>query len=149
MRVDVQPIEQRLGRLDAGLLVIERADAAVDERRGRRLAEVVADRAEHHGDAAAADRGRRSAARASSITISVCDPDVAFGMPLRLLLAADQRPHLGQHAIDDAEVEREREPDRRPCGLEQQLLDLAPDPLGGQIVERDRAAQRARVRRRA
>ncbi len=97
--VDVQPIEQRLGRLDAGLLVIERADAAVDERRRRRLAEVVADGAEHHRDQ---PRPIEVAvrARASSITISVCDPDVAFGVPLRLLLAADERPHLGQHAID-------------------------------------------------
>ncbi len=38
-------------------------------------------------------------------------PHVAFGMPLRLLLAADQRTHLGQHPIDDAEVERQREAD--------------------------------------
>ncbi len=35
--VDVEPIEQGIGRLDAGLLVIERADAAIDERGGRRL----------------------------------------------------------------------------------------------------------------
>ena len=36
--------------------------------------------------------------------------------------------------------------DRRPPGLQQQLLDLAPDPFGRQIVERNRAAQRARLR---
>ena len=66
-------------------------------------------------------------------------------MPLGLLLAADERPQLRQHLIDDAEVEREREADRRPLGLEQQLLDLAPDPLGRQIVERDAPAQRRGV----
>ena len=91
MRVDVQPIEQRCGRLDAGLLVIERADAAVDDRGRRRLAEVVAHRAEHHRDQPRAIEVAVQRARASSITISVCDPDVALGMPLRLLLAADER----------------------------------------------------------
>ena len=48
--MDVQAIEQRQRRLDARLLVIERADASVDERRRRRLAEVVTDGAEHHRD---------------------------------------------------------------------------------------------------
>ena len=69
------------------------------ERGRRRLAEVVADRAEHHGDRAAADRGRRSLARLVDHHQRV-RPHVAFGMPLRLLLAADERPHLGQHAVD-------------------------------------------------
>src|SRR5215204_1982123 len=39
--VHVQPIEQRFGGFDAGLLVIERTDAAIDEGRGQRLAEVM------------------------------------------------------------------------------------------------------------
>ena len=71
-RVDVQPIEHGRRRRDARLLVIERSDAAVDERRRRRLAEVVADGAEHHGELLARDRDRRCASRASSITSSVC-----------------------------------------------------------------------------
>ena len=42
------------------------------------------------------------------------DPDVAFGMPLRLLRAADERLQLRKQPLDDAELEREREADRRP-----------------------------------
>ena len=45
--VDVQPVEQRRRRRDAGLFVIDRPDAAVEERGRRRLAEIVADGAEH------------------------------------------------------------------------------------------------------
>jgi hypothetical protein len=44
-RMHVQTIEQADGRLDAGFLVVRRPDLAVDERGGRRLAEVVAQRA--------------------------------------------------------------------------------------------------------
>ena len=49
-RVDVQPIHQRAGRRDSRLFVIHRSDAAVDDRGRRRLAQIVADRAEHHRD---------------------------------------------------------------------------------------------------
>ena len=49
------------------------------------------------------------ARRASSIDHQRVDPDVAFGVPFRFLRAADERTHLGEHAIDDAEVERQRE----------------------------------------
>ena len=76
-------------------------------------------------------------------------PDVAFGMPLGFLLAADERLQLGKQLVDDAELEREREADRRPLGAQQQLFDLAPDALRRQIVEADRAAQRLRLLRRA
>ena len=72
MRVHVQPIEQRERRRDALGLVVRRADAPVDERRRRRLAEVVAHRAEHDRQAARRGRGRRCARRASSITMRVC-----------------------------------------------------------------------------
>ena len=52
-RMDVEPIEKRGGRRDALLLVIDRPDPSVDERRRRRLAEVVADGAEHDREPAA------------------------------------------------------------------------------------------------
>ena len=39
------------------------------------------------------------------------DPDVALRVPLRLLLAPDERTQFGKHLVDDAEVERERESD--------------------------------------
>ena len=109
-RVDVQPIEQRLGRLDAGLLVIERADAAIDEGGRRRLSQVVAHGAEHD----------RNQPRATEIAVRPpcfvddhqrVDPDVAFGVPFRLLFAADEWTHLREHAIDDAKVERQHEPE--------------------------------------
>ncbi len=62
-------------------------------------------------------------------------PHVALRMPLRLLRAADERLQLRKQLVDDAEVEGEREADRRSAGEEQQLLDLAPDALGRKIVE--------------
>ena len=65
-------------------------------------------------------------------------------MPLRLLRAAGERLQLGKQLRDDAEIQREREADRRPR-REQQLLELAPDALGRQIVERDRRGRAPRV----
>ena len=146
-RVDVQPIEKRGCGRDALLLVIDRADPAVDERRRRRLAEVVADRAEHDREPL---RTRQVVdARARLVDdLQRVHPDVAFGMPLGLLRAADERVQLGKEPFDDAEVEREREADRRPRRAEQ-LFEFAPDALGRQIVERDAPADRARRRRRA
>ena len=72
------------------------------------------------------------------------DPDVALRVPLRFLRAVDQRRQLRKQALDDAEVAREGEAERRPRGPQEQLLHLAPDPFGGQIVQRDRAADRPR-----
>ena len=40
-------------------------------------------------------------------------PHVAFGMPFRLLLAADERLQLRKQLVDDAELQRERKSDRR------------------------------------
>ena len=144
-RVHVQPIEKRRCRRHALLLVIDRPDPTVEERRGRRLAEVVADRAQHDGDLL---RPRQVVhARPRLIDdLQRVHPDVALGMPLGFLRAADERVQLGKQFLDDAEIQREREPDRR-LRREQQLLDLAPDPLGRQIVERDRAAKSRRRRR--
>ena len=67
-------------------------------------------------------------------------------MPLRILLAADQRVQLRPQPLDDAEVERELQAERRALRLQQQLLDFAPDALGRQIVQRDGAADRERLR---
>ncbi len=70
--------------------------------------EVVADGAEHHGDQ---PRPIEIAVRAPRLVDhhQRVDPDVAFRVPFRLLLAADQRPHLREYPIDHAEVERQRE----------------------------------------
>ena len=61
----------------------------------------------------------------------VVSPHVALRVPLRFLLAADQGEHLGEQLRDNAQFQREGEPDRRSRRLEAQLLDLAPDPLCG------------------
>src|SRR5213078_2712626 len=57
---------------------------------------------------------------------------------------AVERLQLRPEFVDDAELESEREADG---GLrrEQELFDFAPHALGGQIVERHRAAQLARL----
>jgi hypothetical protein len=68
-------------------------------------------------------------------------PDVPLGMPFGLLLAPDERLHLRQDLVDDAEIQRERKTDRGPFGGEQQFLQLPPDALRRQIVERNPAAQ--------
>ena len=74
------------------------------------------------------------------------DPDVAFGVPLGLLRAPDQRQQLREQARDDLEVERERQPQRGSGGAQQELLDLAPDTLGRQVVEWNAGQQRPRLR---
>src|SRR5262245_1624734 len=88
--VNVQPVEQRYRRFDARLLVIQRSDAPLYERSGRRLPKVVAKRAEHDGDQT----------RAIEITVQLArlvhnhervSPDVTFRMPLRLLFAPNRR----------------------------------------------------------
>ena len=116
-----------------------RSNASVDERRRRRLAEIVTDSAEHHGQLLRSAEVVDAAARLVDDEQRV-HPDVALRMPLGFLRTADERLQLGKEPVDDAELEREREADRRPFGQEQQLLDLAPDALGRQVVERDPAA---------
>ncbi len=73
-------------------------------------------------------------------------PDVTFRVPFGLLRAIDERFQLGKEPVDDPELERQREAERGTIGKEEQFLDLAPDTLGRQIVERDGAADRFRVR---
>src|SRR5262245_22418220 len=74
------------------------------------------------------------------------NPDVAFGMPLRLLLAADERVHFRPESFDHADVACEGESERRTYGLQQEFLDLAPHTFGGQVVERNAAQDRAGLR---
>src|SRR5262249_24514814 len=68
------------------------------------------------------------------------NPHVAFRMPLRFLRAVQQGVQLGEQLLDDTEIEGDREANRRPR-REQQLLELAPDALGGKVVECDAAAE--------
>ncbi len=58
-------------------------------------------------------------------------PDVAFRVPLRLLRAADERHELGQHARDDAEVERQRQADRRARGAWSSSFSISPQMRSG------------------
>jgi hypothetical protein len=67
-------------------------------------------------------------------------PHVALGVPFGVLRAVVERHHLGQQLLDHTERAREREADRGPFGNEQELLELAPEALGRQVVERDGAA---------
>ena len=82
--------------------------------------------------------------RASSITISVWIQTSPSGCHSAILRAVVERHHLRQDLLDHAEVAGEREANRRPPGLEQQLLELAPNAFGRQIVE---AEWRGRCRR--
>ena len=109
--VDVEAVEQRRGRRHAGFFVPQRPDAAVDDRGGRRLAQVVTHRAEHHRDLP----GARQVVDAGAGLVDHhqrVDPDVAFGVPLGFLRAADQGQQFREQACDDLEVERERQPQR-------------------------------------
>ena len=71
-------------------------------------------------------------------------PDVALGMPLRLLRTTGERLQFRKQRRDDAKIHCERETGRRPR-REQQFFDFAPDAFSRQIVERNRPAQRARL----
>jgi hypothetical protein len=142
--VDVEPIEKGRRRRDAGFLMSDRSDAAVEKRRRGGLAEIVTHGAEHDDHLLGTTEWRDGLARPVDDHERV-DPDVPFGVPLRLLLTIDQRRHFRPQPLHDAQLASEREPDRRPFGLQQQLLELTPDALRGEIVERDRGADRLRL----
>ena len=144
--LDVQPIEQRVRRRHPGLLVIDRSDPPVDERGRRRLAEVVAD-ARRASPRPAAARSRSSMrVRAWSITSSVwtqtspsgCHSG-SCGQPTSACSSGNSRAMMPSSSA-------RREADRRPLREQQQLLDLAPDALGRQIVERNAATELASSR---
>ena len=134
----------RRGR-DAGFLVAERSDAAVENAVVNGLPKSW--QTAPSMTAAARPRSRPSIRlRASIDHHQRVNPDVALGMPLRFLRAADERVHLRPEPLDDAELQRERETDATARGLQQQLLDFAPDALGRQIVERNARQDRVRLR---
>jgi len=133
--MDVQPIEQREGRFHAGLLVVVRSDASVDERGGGRLAEVVADGAEHHRHLLAARQIVDHPARLVDDQQRV-DPDVALGMPVGSCSQPMSASISGEAATPHRSPVRARTRRRggAPGGA---ASPPRPDPLGRQIVERD------------
>ncbi len=142
-RLDAKAVQKRCRRRHPLLLVIHRSDSSIKECRGRRLPQVVTDRAKHDGDLL---RTRQVVDAQTRLVddLQGMDPNIALRMPLRLLRASDQGAQFWKKLADGAEIQREREAHRRPRG-EEQLLELSPDPLGRQIVERDRPAQGSRV----
>src|SRR6185503_15390442 len=120
---------------------IHRSNASIDQRRRRRLANVVADGAEHHRQLLRPVEIVDARARLVDDLERVY-PDVALGMPLGLLRTSRERQQLGQQLRDHAEVQGEGESNRRTRG-KQQLFELAPDALRRQVVERDAATERS------
>ena len=144
-RMHVQTIQQRRRRPHAGLLMLQRSNPPVDECCRCRFAKIVADRAEHERDLLRIGQIVDLLARLVDDQERV-NPHVAFRMPRGLLRAADQRVQFWKQPLDDSELECQREPDRRPPGAEQKLLDLSPDALRRQIVQRNGPAEGHRLR---
>ena len=102
----------------------------------------MAERAQHHGELA-----RKVVLEALEQSARLVDhlqrvrPDVAFGMPLRVLGRGGQRHELGRDRLQHSPLARERETEGRPPRLQEQLLDLAEDAVGGQLAERHRRAE--------
>jgi hypothetical protein len=93
--VDVEPIEQRRGQRHAGLFVAGRFHVSPRMDCRPRLAEIVADGAQHHG-------GRPPPVESVEARASLVHdhqgmrPHIPFGMPLRILLAGGERQQLGE-----------------------------------------------------
>ena len=96
----------------------------------RHLGDAVDDKTSHYLDVIGS-----SASRMAGLIddLQRMDPDVAFGVPFGLLDASDQCLELREQLVHDAEIERQRKTDGRAT-REEQLLYLAPDPLGRQIL---------------
>ena len=125
-----------------GLLVAPRADAAVLELRGRRLAEVVAEGAEHHGELPRPILGEIVDERRRLVhDLQGVRPHVALGVPGGVLRRRLERQQLRRDDRQHPPGLQEREAEGRPPRLQQELLDLAEDPLGGQLGEGHRGAQ--------
>ena len=133
-----QALEQRAGRLDSLFRVPGRADAPLRVGAGgERLAEIVAERAEHQGKIVVASIAKPG--RFVDYQQRV-HPDIAFGMPLGILGHAGQRFELGKEAQQSARLE-EMQPGRGSAPLEEQLAKLLEDALARYLVERRPAAQ--------
>ena len=114
-RMHVQAIEKGRGWRHALLLVVHRPDPAVDERRGRRLSEVVRHRPEHDDELIGAIEIVDPLARLID-DLQRVHPDVALRVPLGLLCATHERFQLWKQLIDDAEFQRERKTNGRALG---------------------------------
>ena len=160
-----QPSEQRAGRGHPLDIVSMRSDPAIDPLRGRRLAEVVAERAEHEREVLAsllrgvALRGERCGrGRDHSIRVAFAGsgtsaqggcriedhqgvhPDVAFRVPFRVLRDSAQGVDLGEEA-ELARVFQDLEADRGLRRAKQQLPELVEYPLAGEIAQIELPAQ--------
>ena len=103
--MDVEAIEKRQRRRDALFLVIHRSDAAVDKRRRRRLAEIVADGAEHHGDLLRPRSSPSMRVRAWSMTCSVCTHTSPSGCHSGSCTQPTSACSSGNSFDDDAELQ--------------------------------------------
>src|SRR5437867_1481048 len=112
--------------------------------RGRWLSEIVAEDGEEDGELPLLPQrsdlllGRVEGEKG-------VDPDIPFGVPFRILGAALEGAQLRKEALDDAEAIGPLEPERGAPGLEEQLLDLPPDPLDREVAEIDPPAKIGRV----
>ena len=109
----------------------------------RRLAKVVSDRPDEHRNLLRSWQAVDASSRLVD-HLERMHPDIPFGVPLRFLRAADERVQFGEELLDHAEFERETKANRRSW-REEQFLELTPDALGRQIVERDGPADCARL----
>ncbi len=128
----------------AGLFVSRRLHPAVMVDRRLRLAEVVTQRAKHHGHC------RSPLQTLNPLTGLVHDhqgvrPHVALRVPLRILPARRQRHELRQQSVHHVEIPGEPEANRRPIRLQKQLLEFTPDPLGREVIQRRRSTDRPGV----
>src|SRR6476659_1141879 len=104
--VDVETVEHLGCRGHPRLLVVDRSNSSIDESGRRWLAEIMADRSEHHDDLSRAIQIVDP--RSRLIDNEQCmDPHVPLGMPLGLLLAADERVDFWKQTLDHSKVERQ------------------------------------------
>ena len=102
-----------VGRRDACLLVIERADAAVENAVVAGLPKSWHTAPSITATCSACGRSSMRVAAPGRSTISVWTQTSPSGCHSGSCSTPDERPQLGPQPIDDAEVERQREADRR------------------------------------
>ena len=112
--------------------------------RGGGLAEVMAEYGHRHEQVVRADAGADE--REGVDGVERVGPDVAFGMPARVLFAVDERREFGVVA-EPAAVAQEQEPEGGLAAQEQELLPFGGEALARQVVLRHRTADRDRFGR--
>ena len=109
--MDVPAVEQRVRRWQSRLLVAVRAQPAFEHLRRGRLAQIVAQGAQHHRE-----RPRRVEALEQRDGLvhrqQGVGPNVAFGVPLGVLGRRDEGNQLGRHRGQQSPLAQEREADR-------------------------------------